>query len=59
MSVAEKAGQLIQYFYFAFQPSEDLEAAFGAEFSRQPSMVEAALAREKLGRCCSSLTRWR
>jgi beta-glucosidase len=49
MSVAEKAGQLTQYFYFSLPPSEDLEAAFGAGFSRQPAMVEAALARGEAG----------
>jgi beta-glucosidase len=49
MSVAEKAGQLTQYFYFSLPPSEDLEAAFGAEFARQPTMVEAALARGEVG----------
>ncbi len=45
MGVAEKAGQLTQYFYFNLPPSEDIEAALHVDFSRQPAMVEAALAK--------------
>ena len=49
MGVAEKAGQLTQYFYVNLPRSEDIEAAFHVDFSRQPAMVEAALARGEVG----------
>ncbi len=47
MTVAEKAGQLTQYFYFklaATEQSAENEARLQTDFSRQPAMVEAALA---------------
>ena len=59
MSVAEKARQLTQYFYFNLPPSEDVETTLHVDFSRQPAMVEAALAEGRSGRCCSSPTRRR
>ena len=49
MSVAEKAGQLTQYFYFNHTPPEDIEAADRAELQRQPATVDAALARGEAG----------
>ncbi len=53
MTVAEKAGQLTQYFYFNLPPSdeaapEEAGAAPGA-VSGQAAMVEAALARGEVG----------
>ena len=45
MSVAEKAGQLTQYFYFNLPPSDEP----GAAFSGQPAMVETALAKGEVG----------
>jgi beta-glucosidase len=49
MTVAEKAGQLTQYFYFNLPPSEEIEATLHADFSRQPTMVEGALREGKVG----------
>jgi beta-glucosidase len=49
MTIAEKAGQLTQYFYFNLPPSEEVEATLHADFSRQPAMVEAALSEGKVG----------
>ena len=49
MTIAEKAGQLTQYFYFNLPPSEEIEATLHADFSRQPAMVEAALSEGKVG----------
>lgn len=49
LSMAEKAGQLTQYFYFVLPASEDIEAALGVGVSQQPAMVEAALARGEVG----------
>jgi beta-glucosidase len=49
MTVAEKAGQLTQYFYFNLPPSEEIEETLDADFSRQPAMVEAALSEGKVG----------
>jgi len=49
MSVAEKAGQLTQYFYFNLPRSEDIEAAPDVDVTHQPAMVEAALARGEVG----------
>jgi beta-glucosidase len=45
MSVAEKAGQLTQYFYFNLPTSDEP----GAVFSGQPAMVETALAKGEVG----------
>ena len=45
MSVAEKAGQLTQYFYFNLPPSDQP----GAGFSGQAAMVERALAKGEVG----------
>ena len=49
MTPAEKAGQLTQYFYFAFQRdvSTDLDPGTGAQ--SQPGRVEAALGRGEVG----------
>ena len=44
LSLAEKAGQLTQYFYFNLPPSEEIEQTLHTDFSRQPAMVEGALA---------------
>ena len=49
MTVAEKAGQLTQYFYFNLPPNEEVEATLHADFSQQPTMVEAALGEGKVG----------
>jgi beta-glucosidase len=49
MTIAEKAGQLTQYFYFKLQPSEEIEATLQADFSEQPATVEAALREGKAG----------
>ena len=49
MTLAEKAGQLTQYFYFNLPPSEEIEATLHTDFSRQPAMVEAALSEGKVG----------
>ena len=49
MTVAEKAGQLTQYFYFNLPPSAEIEATLHTDFSEQPRMVEAALRDGKVG----------
>jgi beta-glucosidase len=49
MSVAEKAGQLTQYFYFNLPPAEDNGATPQPEFQDQPAIVEAALAKGEVG----------
>jgi beta-glucosidase len=50
LTVAEKAGQLTQYFYFGFAATEDAEPVVGTEdLAAQPAMVEAALARGEVG----------
>ena len=49
MSVAEKAGQLTQYFYFKLAPSQEIEETLNADFSQQPAMVEAALSEGRVG----------
>jgi beta-glucosidase len=49
MTIAEKAGQLTQYFYFNLPPSEEVEATLDADFSRQPAIVEATLREGKVG----------
>jgi len=49
MTVAEKAGQLTQYFYFNLPPSADIEALLHTDFSQQPRMVEAALRAGRVG----------
>ena len=49
MTLAEKAGQLTQYFYFNLPPSEEIETTLHTDFSRQPKMVEAALREGKVG----------
>jgi beta-glucosidase len=50
MTVAEKAGQLTQYFYFDLPPSEEQEAdAHGATPAGHEAAVEAALARGEVG----------
>ncbi len=43
MTVAEKAGQLTQYFYFKLPPSAEIEERLHTDFAEQPRMVEAAL----------------
>lgn len=61
MTVAEKAGQLTQYFYFgsvaetaenAGEPGDataDAGEDLGAHLSQQPAMVQAALSRGETG----------
>jgi beta-glucosidase len=53
MTLAEKAGQLTQFFYFDLPPApdgaEDAEGAEGADFAGQPKMVEEWLARGAVG----------
>jgi beta-glucosidase len=49
MTVAEKAGQLTQYFYFSLPPGSETEPALGLDRERQPRMVEAALERGEVG----------
>ena len=49
MSVEEKAGQLIQYFYFGFLRDTPPNAASQAPAPNQPHQVEAALARGAAG----------
>ncbi|HEY5882208.1 MAG TPA: beta-glucosidase BglX, partial [Nakamurella sp.] len=43
MTVAEKAGQLTQYFYLNLPPAAEIEELLHTDFSAQPLMVEAAL----------------
>jgi beta-glucosidase len=50
MTVAEKAGQLTQYFYFDLPPSAEQEAdAHGATPAGHEAAIEAALARGEVG----------
>jgi beta-glucosidase len=49
MTVAEKAGQLTQYFYFNLPPGGDTGAAPQHGFGDQPAIVEAALAKGEVG----------
>jgi beta-glucosidase len=49
MTVAEKAGQLTQYFYFNLPPAGDSGAAPQHGFADQPAIVEAALAKGEVG----------
>ncbi|HST64631.1 MAG TPA: glycoside hydrolase family 3 N-terminal domain-containing protein, partial [Mycobacteriales bacterium] len=49
LTVAEKAGQLTQYFYFDLPPSQDAEATLHTDFSEQPAMVEAELRAGRVG----------
>jgi beta-glucosidase len=52
LSLAEKAGQLTQYFYFDLPPAADTgdaEQSLRVDFSAQPAMVEAALSRGAVG----------
>jgi beta-glucosidase len=49
MTIADKAGQLTQYFYFDLPPSEEIEATLHTDFSQQPAMVEVALREGKVG----------
>jgi beta-glucosidase len=49
LSVAEKAGQLTQYFYFNLPPAQDVDTTLDVDLSRQPAMVEAALADGAVG----------
>lgn len=60
MTVAEKAGQLTQYFYFDLPPSgehKDLDLPGAAPAGRQTSTRRWPEGRS--ARCCSSLTRRR
>ena len=43
MTLAEKVGQLTQYFYFNLPPSAEIEERLNTDFSQQPAMVEEAL----------------
>jgi beta-glucosidase len=49
MTVAEKAGQLTQYFYFNRPPSEQTESTSVIDSPPPPSMVETALSEGKVG----------
>ena len=49
MTLAEKAGQLIQYFYFDLPPASDGAEGPGADFAAQPVMVEQQLANGAVG----------
>ncbi|UQX89023.1 beta-glucosidase BglX [Jatrophihabitans telluris] len=49
LSWAEKAGQLIQYFYFRLPEGADTEPALGLDPDRQPAMVEEKLRRGEAG----------
>ena len=49
MTMAEKAGQLTQYFYFGFQQDAVAEPDNALVISGQPALVEAALARGEAG----------
>ncbi len=49
MTVAEKAGQLTQYFYFDLPVAQDAGATPPADFADQPAMVETALAKGEVG----------
>jgi beta-glucosidase len=49
MTVAEKAGQLTQYFYFNLPPAGDTGPAPQHGFADQPAIVEAALAKGEVG----------
>ena len=49
MTVAEKAGQLTQYFYFKLPHSAEIEATLHVDFARQPAMVEEAMRDGKVG----------
>jgi beta-glucosidase len=51
MTLAEKAGQLTQYFFFTLPdtPSAEIETTLGVDFSRQSAAVEAALGAGQVG----------
>ena len=49
MTVAEKAGQLTQYFYFRLPSGAAAEPALGLDVEAQPRMVEEALGRGQVG----------
>jgi beta-glucosidase len=49
MTVAEKAGQLTQYFYFNLPPAGDTGPTPQHGFADQPAIVEAALAKGEVG----------
>ncbi|MVA74991.1 beta-glucosidase BglX [Auraticoccus sp. F435] len=49
MTLAEKAGQLTQFFYFDLPPAEEIEETLNADFARQPAMVEAELSQGRVG----------
>jgi hypothetical protein len=49
MTLAEKAGQLTQYFYFRLPDTAVAEPAFGADLTTRPGAVEAALERGEAG----------
>src|SRR4051794_3385470 len=49
MTPEEKAGQLTQYFYFAFAPDASEESTNDLLPSGQPAMVEAAMGRGEVG----------
>ena len=49
MTVAEKAGQLTQYFYLNIPPSAEFEATLNVDFSQQPRMVERELSNGAVG----------
>jgi beta-glucosidase len=49
MTPAEKAGQLIQFFYFRLPAAADIEPALGVDLDAQPRTVEEALERGEAG----------
>jgi len=49
MTVAEKAGQLSQYFYFGFRQETDAEPGEHGQLAGRPGSVEAALGRGEVG----------
>jgi beta-glucosidase len=49
MTVAEKAGQLTQYFYFDLPSSERAEGTLNVDLSQQPVLVEAELRAGRVG----------
>jgi beta-glucosidase len=49
MTLAEKAGQLTQYFYFRLPAAAESEPALGLDAQEQPRSVEAALGRGEAG----------
>ena len=49
MTLAEKAGQLTQYFYFRLPEQDGVEPALHVDRDKQPLEVESALGRGRRG----------